>query len=92
MKDLQSYGGKIKSKWNSLRPRRGKQKEKKKKECIGLAKTFVWVFHVADTVYTILQKIQTNIGQPNSDKNNLNNDLEFGKINTISKLQIQDTP
>ena len=66
MKDLESHGGKIKSKWNSLRPRRGKKK--KKKEFIGLAKMFVWVFHVADTVYTILRKIQTNVGQPNTDK------------------------
>ena len=90
MKHLQSHGGKIKSKWNSLRPRRGKKKKKKK--CIGLAKMFVWVLHVADTVHSILQKTQTNIGQPNSDKNNLNNDLDFGKVNTISKLKIQDTP
>ena len=89
MKHLQSHGGKIKSKWNSLRPKREK---KKKKKCIGLAKMFVWVLHVADTVHSILQKTQTNIGQPNSDKNNLNNDLDFGKVNTISKLKIQDTP
>ena len=69
---------------------------KKKKECFGLAKMFVWVFHVADTVYTILRKIQTNVGQPNNDKKKktkkLNNELEFGKVNTISKLQTQDTP
>lgn len=45
-----------------------------------------------NTVHSILQKTQTNIGQPNSDKNNLNNDLDFGKVNTISKLKIQDTP
>lgn len=38
------------------------------------------------------KKTQTNIGQPNSDKNNLNNDLDFGKVNTTSKLKIQDIP
>ena len=65
--------------------------EKKKKECNSLAKMFVF-FHVADTVHSILQKTQANVGQTNSDKNNLNNNLEFGKVNTISKLQIQDTP
>lgn len=82
-------GEKIKSKWNSLTPRRG---NKNKKERVGLAKMFVWVFHVADNVHSILQKTQTNIGQPNSDKNNLNNDLDFGKVNTTSKLKIQDIP
>ena len=46
-------GEKIKSKWNSLTPRRG---NKNKKECVGLAKMFVWVFHVADNVHSILQK------------------------------------
>lgn len=91
MKDLHSHGGQVKSQWNILRLRRGKIK--KKKECNSLAKMFVFFFlHVADTVHRILQKTQANVGQTNSDKNNLNNNLEFGKVNTISKLQIQDTP
>ena len=89
MKHLQSHGEK--SRVNGIVWDLGEGKKKKKK-CIGLAKMFVWVLHVADTVHSILQKTQTNIGQPNSDKNNLNNDLDFGKVNTISKLKIQDTP
>ena len=90
MKHLQSHGEK--SRVNGIVWDLGEGKKKKKKKCIGLAKMFVWVLHVADTVHSILQKTQTNIGQPNSDKNNLNNDLDFGKVNTISKLKIQDTP
>lgn len=90
MKDLHSHGGQVKSQWNSLRLRRGKIK--KKKECNSLAKMFVFFFSCCRYCPQNITKTQANVGQTNSDKNNLNNNLEFGKVNTISKLQIQDTP
>lgn len=68
------------------------RENKKEKECNSLAKMFVFFFFsVADTVHRILQKPKQTLSQTNSDKNNLNNNLEFGKVNTISKLKIQDT-
>ena len=54
--------GKIKSKWNSLRPRRGKKKKKKK--CIGLAKMFVWVLHVAILSIAYYKKPKQTLANP----------------------------
>lgn len=38
------------------------------------------------------EKSKQTLANPIVTKRNLNNDLEFDKVNTISKLQIQDTP
>ena len=62
MKHLQSHGEK--SRVNGIVWDLGEGKKKKKKKCIGLAKMFVWVLHVAILSIAYYKKPKQTLANP----------------------------